>query len=96
MKLDKLQKATEDWVMEDPTKRHVFSIVGDKEKGISSSALHGVADDIVGTIVNEMLVDEDMTYLLKFAIEVYDNIKNEEREEELPKSIKHKGSTIVS
>lgn len=97
MKLEKMQGATEDWVLEDPTKRHVISIVGDKGKGLSSSAIHGVVEDIVGTMVNEMLADEDVAFLIKFAMEVYNNIKEEEEsEEEHPKSVRHKGSTIVS
>ena len=84
MKKDKrklLEEATEAWVMENPEKRTIFCVIGDKESNSTSCGVHGREDLICEAIVNEMLSDETIAQLILTSTQVYNNIIEEEKKE---------------
>lgn len=94
MKIDKrkqMEDASEAWVMENPEKRTIFCVIGDKESNSTSCGVHGREDIIVETIVNECLADETIAQLVLTSAQVYNNIIEEEKKEkrkELKKTTK--------
>ena len=82
MKKDKrklLEESTEAWVMENPEKRTILCIIGDKENNTTSCGVHGREDLIVEAIANECLVDEDIANIIMTSVEVYLSVREEER-----------------
>lgn len=90
-KRKQMEDASEAWVMEDPDKRTLFSIIGDKETNTTSCGVSGREDLIVEAIVNECLADETIAQLVLTSAQVYNNIMDEEKKEkkqELKKTTK--------
>jgi ribosomal protein L13 len=86
-----MEDASEAWVMEDPDKRTIFCVIGDKETNTTSCGASGREDLIVEAIVNEMLSDETIAQLVLTSAQVYNNIIEEEKKEkkqELKKTTK--------
>lgn len=84
MKIDKrkqMEDASEAWVMENPEKRTLFSVIGDKDSNSTSCGVHGREDLLVEAIVNEMLSDEVIANLILTSSQVYQNIIEEEKKE---------------
>lgn len=94
MKKDKrkqMEDASEAWVMENPEKRTIFCVIGDKESNSTSCGVHGREDLLCEAIVNEMLSDETIAQLVLTSAQVYNNIIEEEKKEkrkELKKTTK--------
>lgn len=80
--LDILNVAMETWVKGDPDNRHVFSITGDKKTQTTSCGMGGDASDICSAIVNEMLSDEELAYILTVAVDTFNKIKSDLEKEE--------------
>lgn len=94
MKIDKrkqMEDASEAWVMENPEKRTIFCVIGDKESNSTSCGVHGREDLLCEAIANEMLSDEVIAQLVLTSAQVYNNIIEEEKKEkrkELKKTTK--------
>ena len=83
--LDILNDAMEAWCKRDPDNRHIFSITGDKKTKTTSCGMAGEASDICSAILNEMLADEELAYILTVAVDTFKEMK-----EELEKEVKKK------
>lgn len=96
MKIDKrkqMEDASEAWVMENPEKRTLFSVIGDKDSNSTSCGVHGREDLLCEAIVNEMLSDEVIANLILTSSQVYRNILEEEEKE---KKVTKKTAKIYS
>lgn len=99
MKIDKrkqMEDASEAWVMENPEKRTIFCVIGDKESNSTSCGVHGREDLIVEAIVNEMLSDETIAQLILTSTQVYNNIIEEEKKEKRQEATKNKTPKMYS
>ena len=85
--LETLQVAIEEWLNGDPDNRHIFSITGDKKTQTTSCGIAGEVSDICSAIINEMLADEELAYLLTVAVDTFNEMK-EDLEKEVKKEIK--------
>lgn len=85
--LDILNDATEAWINKDPDNRHIFSITGDKKTQTTSCGMSGEASDICSAILNEMLADEELAYILTVAVDTFIEMK-EDLEKEVKKETK--------
>jgi hypothetical protein len=75
--LDILNIAMETWLTKDPDNRHIFSITGDKKTQTTSCGMGGEATDICSAIVNEMLSDEELAYILTVAVDTFNKMKGD-------------------
>lgn len=82
--LEILNVAMETWLKGDPDNRHIFSITGDKKTKTTSCGMGGEASDICSAIVNEMLSDEELAYILTVAVDAF-NKMNGDLEKEVKK-----------
>lgn len=81
--LDILNDAMEAWRKRDPDNRHIFSITGDKKTKTTSCGMSGEASDICSAILNEMLADEELAYILTVAVDTFKEMKGDiEKERE--------------
>ena len=85
--LDILNDAMEAWLKGDPDNRHIFSITGDKKTKTTSCGMAGEASDICSAILNEMLADEELAYILTVAVDTFKELK-EDLEKEVKKETK--------
>ena len=72
---DILNDAMEAWLKGDPDNRHIFSITGDKKTKTTSCGMSGEASDICSAILNEMLADEELAYILTVAVDTFKEMK---------------------
>lgn len=75
--LDILNDAMEAWLKGDPDNRHIFSITGDKKTKTTSCSMAGESSDICSAILNEMLADEELAYILTVAVDTFKEMKGE-------------------
>ena len=85
--LEILNDATEAWLKGDPDNRHIFSITGDKKTKTTSCGMAGEASDICSAILNEMLADEELAYILTVAVDTFKEMKRD-LEKEVKKETK--------
>ena len=85
--LEILNEAMEAWLKVDPDNRHIFSITGDKKTKTTSCGMAGEASDICSAILNEMLADEELAYILTVAVDTFKELK-EDLEKEVKKETK--------
>lgn len=85
--LEILKDATEAWLERDPDNRHIFSITGDKKTKATSCGIAGEVSDICSAIINEMLSDEEVAYILTVAVDTFNEMKGE-LEKEVKKETK--------
>ena len=85
--LEILNDAMEAWLKGDPDNRHIFSITGDKKTKTTSCGMAGEASDICSAIINEMLADEELAYILTVAVDTFNEMKGE-LEKEVKKETK--------
>lgn len=93
--LDILNEAMEAWLKEDPDNRHIFSITGDKKTKTTSCGMSGEASDICSAILNEMLADEELAYILTVAVDTFKDMK-EDLEKEVKKETKKSTKKYLS
>ena len=91
-----MEDASEAWVMENPEKRTIFCVIGDKESNSTSCGVHGREDLLCEAIVNEMMCDEVIANLILTSAQVYHNIIEEEKKEKVQEATKKKITKMYS
>lgn len=85
--LEILDEAIGTWLEGDIDNRHIFSIAGNKKTHTTYCGISGETSDICSAILNEMLSDEEVAYILTVAVESFNEMK-EDLEKEVKKETK--------